>query len=309
MQMICALLIFQTEDLPGTLPELSPWLDRRLMSRDERFARLAAQQHRRFIKTHTPLDGIPIDPRATYIVVARHPLDMAVSLYHQGSNIDRARLRQLTGQSEPSEPPLPRPPLHDWARRGQPNIALVHYQDLSADLDGEMRRLAGRLQISVPEEIWPGLVRAATFQYMRDNSERLTGPPAIIKDSKAFFRRGTSGAGREELSAAELADYQRRVAQLAPPDGSGMAYDEADLHRIAGTGDGGRPAGLAESTLWRLIRRTARYPLTGSRRAGSPSLTTGAAGSASAPVVTLTSPPSSCCSPRSAAVPRSTWTS
>ena len=42
MQMICALLIFQTEDLPGTLPELSPWLDRRLMSRDERFARLAA---------------------------------------------------------------------------------------------------------------------------------------------------------------------------------------------------------------------------------------------------------------------------
>ena len=247
MQMICALLIFQTEDLPGTLPELSPWLDRRLMSRDERFARLAAQQHRRFIKTHTPLDGIPIDPRATYIVVARHPLDMAVSLYHQGSNIDRARLRQLTGQSEPSEPPPPRPPLHywligwihedttpqqqmdslpgvmwhlsdAWARRGQPNIVLVHYQDLSADLDGEMRRLAGRLQISVPEEIWPGLVRAATFQYMRDNSERLTGPPAIIKDSKAFFRRGTSGAGREELSAAELADYQRRVAQLAPPD-------------------------------------------------------------------------------------------
>jgi hypothetical protein len=217
------------------------------MSRDERFARLAAQQHRRFIKTHTPLDGIPIDPRATYIVVARHPLDMAVSLYHQGSNIDRARLRQLTGQSEPSGPPPPRPPLHDWliswihedttpqqqmdslpgvmwhlsdawARRGQPNIVLVHYQDLSADLDREMRRLAGRLRISVPEEIWPGLVRAATFQYMRDNSERLTGPPAIIKDSKAFFRRGTSGAGREELSAAELADYQRRVAQLAPPD-------------------------------------------------------------------------------------------
>ena len=37
---------------------------------------------------------------------------------------------------------------------------------------------------------------------MRDNAERLTGPPVIIKDSKAFFRRGTSGAGREELSAA-----------------------------------------------------------------------------------------------------------
>jgi hypothetical protein len=247
MQMICALLIFQTEELPGTLPELSPWLDRLLMSRDEMFARLAAQQHRRFIKTHTPLDGVPIDPRATYIVVARHPLDMAVSLYHQGENIDRARVRQLTGLPEPTEPPPPRPPLHDWltgwihedttprqqmdslpgvmwhltgawARRAQPNIVLVHYDDLSADLAGEMRRLAGRLGITVPSGIWPELVRAATFGEMRAGAEGIIGPPSRLKSSAAFFRRGTSGAGREELSARELADYRVRAAQLAPPD-------------------------------------------------------------------------------------------
>ena len=105
-----------------------------------------------------------------------------------------------------------------WARRGQPNIVLVHYDDLSADLDGEMRRLAARLGITVPPQTWPGLVRAATFGSMRDNAERLTGPPGIIKDSRAFFRRGSSGAGREELTEAELADYQLRAAQLAPPD-------------------------------------------------------------------------------------------
>ena len=247
VQMICALLIFQTAELPEPLGRLSPWLDHLITPREEIYARLDRQQHRRFVKTHTPLDGIPLDPRATYIVTARHPLDMAVSLYHQGNNIDRARLRQLTGQPEPSEPPPPRPPLHDWlvswihedttpqqqmdslpgvmwhladawARRDQPNLVLVHYQDLSADLDGEMRRLAGRLGISVPPQIWPSLVEAATFQYMRDNAVRLTGPPVIIKDAKVFFRRGTSGAGREELRAAELADYRRRVTQLAPPD-------------------------------------------------------------------------------------------
>ena len=74
-----------------------------------------------------------------------------------------------------------------WARRDQPNIVLVHYQDLSADLDGEMHRLAGRLEISVPRETWPGLVQAATFGYMRDNAERLTGPPVIIKDSQGVL--------------------------------------------------------------------------------------------------------------------------
>ena len=93
MQMICALLIFQTAELPGTLPATVALAGQPAVALDERFAGLAEQRHRRFIKTHTPLDGIPLDPRATYIVVARHPLDMAVSLYHQGNNIDRARLR------------------------------------------------------------------------------------------------------------------------------------------------------------------------------------------------------------------------
>src|SRR3954452_22456028 len=72
-QMICALLIFQTPDLPAPLSTLSPWLDWLIVPRAEVLARLAAQRHRRFIKTHTPLDGIPLYPRATYIVVARHP--------------------------------------------------------------------------------------------------------------------------------------------------------------------------------------------------------------------------------------------
>jgi hypothetical protein len=88
MQMICALLVFQTADLPEPLPVMSPWLDHLIVPEDEVYTRLAAQRHRRFIKTHTPLDGIPIDARVTYIVVARHPLDVAVSLYHHADNLD-----------------------------------------------------------------------------------------------------------------------------------------------------------------------------------------------------------------------------
>jgi len=65
------------------------------------YAQLADQDHRRFIKTHTPLDGLPVDPRVTYIVPGRHPLDMAVSLYHQGGNLNRERMRELTGLNRP----------------------------------------------------------------------------------------------------------------------------------------------------------------------------------------------------------------
>jgi hypothetical protein len=245
MQMICALLVFGDPDLPEPLPRLSPWLDWLIAPREEVFARLAAQRHRRFIKTHTPLDGVPLDPGATYIVVARHPLDMAVSLYHQGNNLDRQRIRQLTGVPEPQRPATPRPPLRDWLlswierdvdprndldslpgvlyhlsdaweRRDRSNVLLVHYDDLLADLDGEMRRIAGRLDIAVPAQVWPGLVEAATFAQMRARVTTIVPDPAgIMKDRAAFFRRGTSGAGRELLTADELARYHARVRQLA----------------------------------------------------------------------------------------------
>ena len=248
MQMICALLVFQDPELPAPLVELSPWLDWLVQDRDNLFARLAAQGHRRFIKTHTPLDGVPIDDRATYIVVARHPLDAAVSLFHQGDNIDRERWRQLTGAPEPATPRRPRPSARDWlldwidrdddprteldslpgvmhhlfdawSRRDRPNVLLVHYDDLSNDLAGEMHRLAMRLGIDVPASIWPSLVDAATFASMRAAADD-TAPDqsGVIKDRAAFFRRGTSGAARELLTRDELARYHARVTGMAPRD-------------------------------------------------------------------------------------------
>jgi aryl sulfotransferase len=107
MQMICALLVFHRQICPSRSGRLSPWLDWLGTPPDEVYARLAAQDHRRFIKTHTPLDGIPLDERATYIVVGRHPLDMAVSLYHQGDNIDRARHPATHRPTRADNPPAP----------------------------------------------------------------------------------------------------------------------------------------------------------------------------------------------------------
>src|SRR5215212_2580915 len=76
LQMICALLVFQRPDLPAPLAELSPWLDWRTRPTEDVVAGLEAQRHRRFVKTHTPLDGVPLDPRATYLVAGRDPRDM-----------------------------------------------------------------------------------------------------------------------------------------------------------------------------------------------------------------------------------------
>jgi len=252
MQMICAVLIFQRPLPPAPLRELSPWLDWRIRPVGEVYAQLDAQRHRRFIKTHTPLDGLRLDDRATYVVVGRDPRDMYVSLYHQGDNIDRDVVHRLLGQAAPaadaSVQKTQRPDLHQallnwidsdatpheqmdsvrgvlwhlsdaWARRHEPNVVLVHYDDLSDDLERQMRRLADELDIVVPEDAWPILVRAATFSQMRAHADDLVpSADGVLKDAHAFFQRGTSGAWRDVLTGAEAAHYEQRVAALAPPD-------------------------------------------------------------------------------------------
>jgi aryl sulfotransferase len=246
--MICALLIFQTPDLPDSLSNLSPWLDWLITPRTDVYTQLARQDHRRFIKTHTPLDGLPIDPRVTYIVTGRHPLDMAVSLYHQGGNLNRERIGQLTGQPDSRPTRDNRPSLHEWLvgwiekdidprkspdslpgvlshltdawnRRATEDVDLVHYDDLVDDLEVEMRRLAGRLGIPVSEDTWATLVEAATFAQMRARASSIAPDPSgILKDQTEFFRRGTSGAGAETLTKGELDYYYRRASSMAPPD-------------------------------------------------------------------------------------------
>jgi hypothetical protein len=182
----------------------------------------------------------------TYVVVARHPLDMAVSLYHQAANLDRERIAELTGR--PAAARRARPALAEWLvswieseadpreeldslpgvmwhlsdawrRRHRQNVVLVHYDDLRSDLEGQMRRIAEHLGIEVPEETWPTLVEAAGFDAMRARADHLAPDPSgVLKSRQAFFRSGISGSGAALLSPAQLERYQQRAAALAPAD-------------------------------------------------------------------------------------------
>lgn len=251
-QMICALLVFQTPELPAPLTVLSPWLDMVVHPIGEIRDRLAAQDHRRFIKTHTPLDGLPVDDRVTYIAVGRDPRDVALSLHHHRDNVDRdvlARLTSRAGREQPTDRPavtwdvretfrrwmtddtspleypgtlraLVRQQNLAWSRRDDPNVVLVHYGDLSRDLDAEMRRIAGRLGIPVSERTWPALVAAATFDRMRERSAQLVPDErlGIFTDPRGFFREGSSEGWREQLTDGDAAAYRRRLGSLASPE-------------------------------------------------------------------------------------------
>jgi aryl sulfotransferase len=250
-QMLCALLVFQTPDLPAPLTTFSPWLDMRIRPVEEVFAQLDQQRHRRFIKTHTPLDGLPSHPGVTYLAVGRDPRDAAVSLHHQHQNLDRETIRRLLGEPAPgpAPPPAQRPSEREaflawmanedspfenldslrglawqqsvaWSRRRDPAVVLLHYSDLSRDLEGQMRWLARQLGIEVPERAWPALVDAATFEHMRQRADDLVPDerrPIFIANDR-FFRSGTSGQWRALLTPDDVAEYQHRIGALTSPD-------------------------------------------------------------------------------------------
>ena len=96
----------------------------------------------------------------------------------------------------------------------------LHYDDLQADLEGQMRQLAARLGIDVDEHRWPRLVQAATFESMRSRADTTVpaGGPDHWIDPAAFFSRGTSGQWHDLLDDADLARYAARVRPLAADD-------------------------------------------------------------------------------------------
>ena len=267
-QMICALLVFQDPVLPQPLSTLSPWLDMLIRARCDVVADLEAQEHRRFIKTHTPLDGLPHDPSITYICVARDPRDVALSMHNHLDNMDlvaffTAREKAAARDGlvlEPLAPPRPRPdspyerfwlwvddetPTTEtgssllrtlrhletfWDPPAALDVVMLHFDDLRADLAGQMRALAERLAISVPEDRWPALVHAATFDEMRTRASQVA-PNARIGawlDNERFFNRGTSGQWRELLDDTDLERYRARAEAIGPADLVAWVHRDGD---------------------------------------------------------------------------------
>ena len=253
--MICALLIFQDPVLKKPLSVLSPWLDMLSRARRDVFADLEAQTHRRFIKTHTPFDGIPFDPLVTYVCVGRDPRDVALSMDNHMDNLrfDRFLAAKNAAAAVDGTPPasVRRPPprptgqrerfwlwveddtpttelssslrkmlLHletFWDAPSEADVVMLHFDDLRTDLEGQMRMIAERLDISVSEDRWSDLVRAATFGDMKAKAD-MTAPNAELwQDNSRFFHQGTSGQWRHLLNDRDIERYRSRVRALGDP--------------------------------------------------------------------------------------------
>ena len=251
MQMIVMHLIVQ--DLqPRPLSEYSPWLDLRHAPLDEFIQKLEAQSHRRFIKTHLPLDGLPYFAQTKYVVVGRDARDVFMSLWNHHGNYAKEVRSQINRTPGRVGHPLPRCPEEirdfwyewitagwfDWESEGYPywsnlrhvqtwwdykhlpNILFVHFSDLLRDLKGEIRRIANFLSILVSDEMLSAITDAVTFGNAKQNADLLLPDAINIWEGGAttFIHKGTNGRWREVLTDEDLDLYAAAVARELTPD-------------------------------------------------------------------------------------------
>ena len=228
---------------PGLLAQsLSPWFDMRIASFEAMIGRLEAQTHRRCIKTHLPLDALVFSPKAKYVVVGRDARDMVWSAYNHQDGYDDAFLALLNGPPGRPGALVSRPDrdirdyyLHFvehgelpgfgfepfwphvqswWGARRLPNVLMVHYAALHADLPGEVRRIARFLEIEIEAARFPTIIEHCRIGHMRETARASEiGELALRK-----FHKGVVGQWRNVLTPAEIALCDAAAAGNLTPD-------------------------------------------------------------------------------------------
>ena len=250
-QRIVDLLIFQSS-APRQFSAASPWIDATFFRPiEEDLAQIEAQAHRRYVKSHMPLDAIPVYEGVKVIHTARDGRDACASMHnHMLGFLLGARIAANAAEAGAAPPARLQTPADPrdfflqwmdtaerydpavdtelpycefeqtyWAQRREPWLLMVHFNDLKADLAGEMRRIAEFLEIETPAPLLQELADAARFEAMKSHGEEMLPQLrlAFDKGAERFLNKGENGRWRDFLTPEDLARYDALVKRHLTP--------------------------------------------------------------------------------------------
>jgi aryl sulfotransferase len=244
MQQIISQLIFNGQpDLD--VAEMSPWMDLRVPPKNIKLPMVEAQTHRRFLKTHLPVDALVFSDKAKYIYIGRDGRDVLWSMFNHHSNANDAWYEALNDTPGLVGSPIEKPPTsiqqyyHEWldgdghpwwpfwdninswwAIRNLPNVHFVHFANLKKDMDGEIRRIAEFLETPIDETKWASILRHCRFDYMKEHATKSVPLGGAFWDGGAqtFIHKGVNGRWRDILSADESLKYEQLATEKLDND-------------------------------------------------------------------------------------------
>ena len=237
-QIIAQMLLGPDPELE--VAEMSPWLDLRVPPKAVKLPLVEAQTHRRFLKTHLPVDALVFSPRAKYIYIGRDARDVVWSFHNHHINANQGWYGALNDTPGLVGPRIEPPPAdvrqywhawldNDgfpfwsfwdsvrtwWAIRDLPNVMLVHYANLKRDLPGQMRRIATFLDIPVDERDWKEICEYCSFDWMKQHATKSVPLGGAFWDAGAqvFINQGKDGRWTDVLTPAEREEYETMAVQ------------------------------------------------------------------------------------------------
>jgi hypothetical protein len=224
--------------------EVSPYLDEVLIPRGRKISDLPGTP--RVVKSHLRYHEIPRGP-GRYIYGIRNGLDVAVSShYHIRDWVPG--FRQCSRGEFFSRFLEGRVPFGNWfehvagwlRNEDRLNVLVVTYEELSADLEAGVKRIADFCGIMIDPADMPRILERCSFAFMREHDDkfsiRLPKPPETD-----IIRQGKVGGWREELDAQSVSDFReacdRRLRDLGE-----------DMFRVV-SGGGAREGGLDHPSL------------------------------------------------------------
>ncbi len=110
-----------------------------------------------------------------------------------------------------------------WPLRHEPNVMFLHFNDLKADLPGQVRRLADFVGVGLTDDEVDRIVTASSIEAMRQQAIDAGDPLAgFFRDgARGFFYQGTNQRWRDVLSGEELELYEAAKARVLSPDCAG----------------------------------------------------------------------------------------
>jgi aryl sulfotransferase len=237
MQQIIAQLLYKGEE-GLEVAEMSPWMDLRVPPKDVKLPLVEAQQHRRFVKTHLPVDALVFSEKAKYIYIGRDGRDVLWSLFNHHSTANDSWYEALNDTPGRVGPPIERPTssiseyFHEWLNndgypwwpfwenvrswweiRQLPNVHFVHFANLKNNMPQEIRRIAAFLEIPIDESKWESILLHCSFDYMKANASKSVplGGAFWEGGAETFIHKGENGRWRDTLREAEIQQYEQRA--------------------------------------------------------------------------------------------------
>jgi hypothetical protein len=199
------------------IEEVSPFLEITMIPRRRKISDLRATP--RVVKSHLPYHVIPKGP-GRYICGIRNGLDVAVS-YHYHARKYLTRWGQYSLGEFFSRFMAGQVPYGSWfehvagwlRNEDRLNVLVVTYEELSADLEAGVKRIADFLGITIDPAAMPRILERCSFAFMREHDAKFSLPtvglrPTPAGDEQAFIRRGQVGGWRQELDARSMSDFQ-----------------------------------------------------------------------------------------------------